>query len=170
MRKKYVYLLGAVVLVLIAVSSIAVILSNGKSSDDELDVPEEVSALLENYFAALKEGADKAVEYAHFEDDFTREAYVDSGSYLIDYEIEDAEKVNENLYAFTILSKTNTSVLYQGDEPMRVYNFVGKVDGNWYFMNGVAHVPEDIQENFDPSKYLYNDDNIVDRDGVLVTQ
>lgn len=168
MKKKYVAIICCVVL-LILIAGIITWASHQNDTEDTI-IPEEVSATLENYFSALKEGVDKAVEYAHFEDDFTREAFINSGSYLIDYEIEDAKKVNENLYAFTILSKTNTSALYQGDEPIRVFNFVGKVDGDWYFMNGVAQVPENIQENFDPSKYSYSDDNIVERDDVLVTQ
>lgn len=168
MKKKHIIIICCVVL-LILIAGIFTWFSH-QNDTEATTVPKEVSETLENYLSALKEGVDKAVEYAHFEDDFTREAFIDSGSYLIDYEIEDAEKVNENLYAFSILSKTNTSVLYQGDEPIRVYNFVGKVNGDWYFMNGVAQVPEDIQENFDPSKYSYSDDNIVDRDDVLVTQ
>ena len=86
----------------------------------------------------------------------------------LDYKIEDIEKVNDHLYAITVQTKTNTSVLHHGDEFEIVYNFVGNIDGKWYFMNGISHIPASIRDNLDPNKYTYDDDRIVNKEDVIM--
>ena len=95
-------------------------------------IPNEVSELVNNYMEAYRKGTEYAVEYTHFEDEFVREAYIISGDKLLDYKIENVEKINDNLYAFTILVKTEQSTFYSGDIFERVFNFVARIDDEWY--------------------------------------
>ena len=96
-----------------------------------------------------------------------REAYIISGDKLLDYKIENVEKINDNLYAFTILVKTEQSTFYSGDIFERVFNFVARIDDEWYFLNGVSHIPADLQENLDIEKYTNTGENIVERDDIV---
>ncbi len=116
---------------------------------------------------AYRKGTEYAVEYTHFEDEFVREAYIISGDKLLDYKIENVEKINDNLYAFTILVKTEQSTFYSGDIFERVFNFVARIDDEWYFLNGVSHIPADLQENLDIEKYTNTGENIVERDDIV---
>ena len=109
----------------------------------------------------------EAVQYAHFEDDFIRTAYLNASDMLLDYQIERVEKINDQLFGFTILIKTTQTMLYAGEDYEKVYNFVGQIDGEWYFMNGVANIPAELQENLDVSQYTYDDENIVPPEGVF---
>ena len=129
--------------------------------------PNEVSELVNNYMEAYRKGTEYAVEYTHFEDEFVREAYIISGDKLLDYKIENVEKINDNLYAFTILVKTEQSTFYSGDIFERVFNFVARIDDEWYFLNGVSHIPADLQENLDIEKYTNTGENIVERDDIV---
>ena len=97
-------------------------------------IPNEVSELVNNYMEAYRKGTEYAVEYTHFEDEFVREAYIISGDNLLDYKIENVEKINDNLYAFTILVRTEQSTFYSGDIFERVFNFVARIDDEWYFL------------------------------------
>ena len=133
----------------------------------EPTIPDEVSTLVKNYMDAYKNGTEYSVEYAHFEDEFKRSAYITTGDKLLDYKIESADKINDNLYALTILVKTEQSTFYSGDVFERAYNFVAQIDDGWYFLNGVSNIPSDIQDNLDVSEYTYDDENIVDRDDIV---
>lgn len=130
-------------------------------------IPNEVSELVNNYMEAYRKGTEYAVEYTHFEDEFVREAHIISGDKLLDYKIENVEKINDNLYAFTILVKTEQSTFYSGDIFERVFNFVARIDDEWYFLNGVSHIPADLQENLDIEKYTNTGENIVERDDIV---
>ena len=130
-------------------------------------IPNEVSELVNNYMEAYRKGTEYAVEYTHIEDEFVREAYIISGDKLLDYKIENVEKINDNLYAFTILVKTEQSTFYSGDIFERVFNFVARIDDEWYFLNGVSHIPADLQENLDIEKYTNTGENIVERDDIV---
>lgn len=131
-------------------------------------IPDEVRSLAEDYMNAYKNGTDQSVEYMHFEDDFVRSAYIASNGKLIDYEMESIEKINDNLYAFTVLVLTEQATWHGGEDYERVYNFAVRIEGTWYYVNGISHIPVDLQDNLDPSKYLYDDDeNIVDRGDVI---
>ena len=116
---------------------------------------------------AYRKGTEYAVEYTHFEDEFVREAYIISGDKLLDYKIENVERINDNVYAFTILVKTEQSTFYSGDIFERVFNFVARIDDEWYFLNGVSHIPADLQENLDIEKYTNTGENIVERDDIV---
>lgn len=136
-------------------------------NQDDASVPVEISAVVEDYMESYKEGVEVSVQYMHFEDEFKKSAYITSGDRLIDYQIESVEKVNDRLYAFIILVKSEQTPLYSKEEYERVYNFVGKIDGVWWYINGTANIPPDIQDGLDASKYTYQDENIVPYDDVL---
>lgn len=133
----------------------------------EPKIPDEVSILVENYMDAYKKGTQYSVEYAHFEDEFIKLAYITAGDKLLDYKIESSEKINDNLYAFTIMVKTEQSTFYSGDVYDKAYNFVGYIDDRWYFLNGVSNIPSGIRDNLDVSKYTYEDEHIVDRNDIV---
>lgn len=136
-------------------------------SQDDVSVPDEVSAVVDDYMEAYKEGVEASSQYMHFEDEFIKSAYIASGDRLIDYQIKRIERVNDNLYAFTMLMKSEQTPFYSKEEYECVYNFVGKIDGRWWYINGIAHIPPDIQDGLDASKYTYQDENIVPYDDVL---
>lgn len=129
--------------------------------DNNTNIPTEITRLIEDYMTAYKTGTEAAVEFTYFNDDFRRQAYIDSGDYLIDYEVKSIVKVNENLYAISVLVKTAQTESNSGDGMELVYNFAVKVDGNWKYVNGVSNIPESDRINLDVSQYTYDDENIV---------
>jgi len=38
---------------------------------------------------------------------------------------------------------------------LRAYNFVGLIDGQWLYMNGVANIPASLKENLVEEDYQY---------------
>jgi len=110
----------------------------------------------------------------HFEDDWTEKVYLESNNKLLDCRIESTEIVNSNLIALTIQVRTRVSDetgRTQGDGTYEiVYNFAALIEGEWRFINGVRHIPEDLKDNFDESKYSYDDTNIVAPDDVLLPE
>ena len=130
-------------------------------------LPKEASDIVDAYMEAYAKGNSYSVEYAHFEDEFVRQAYLSVEDQLISYQIEHIEKVNDNLYALTIKMKTTQTVMLRGDVWSEVYNFVARIDGQWKFINGVGNIPDDLQENLEKEKYSYHNENIVDRNDVF---
>ena len=108
--------------------------------------------IVDAYMEAYAKGNSYSVEYAHFEDEFVRQAYLSVEDQLISYQIEHIEKVNDNLYALTIKMKTTQTVMLRGDVWSEVYNFVARIDGQWKFINGVGNIPDDLQENLEKEK------------------
>jgi len=143
------------ILALLALLILALSACGQKNSAAFEDIPEEITEIYETYMEALKTGTKEAVQYMHFEND-RRIAYVDSTGKLVDYKIENIEKINDNLYAFTVSVKTTIEKDYHTS-----YNFVGRIDGELYVMNGVRQIPESISDNLDPNKYTYDDENII---------
>ena len=164
MKKRGWAIILACVVVLVCVCFVL----SGQESRWGADIPSDVPDLIEEYMDTYKRGTEYSVEYMHFEDEFVRQAYIDTGNNLLDYQVESIEKVNDNLYAVTVQVKTANHVLMFGDSYEQVYNFVVRIDGKWYYVNGVTNIPPDLQENLDPSKYSYNDDNIVSHEDVFV--
>ena len=115
------------------------------------EIPEDVLNLFDTYMSAYEMGVEESVKYAHFESDVIRKAYLESGDKLLDYEVEDIEKINDNLYAFTILVKT----MQTNDAYLRAYNFVALIDNTWRYTNHVDHIPAYLKDNLDEKKYSY---------------
>lgn len=140
--------------------------------ENDLEIPEEALLLVETYINALRIGVHDAVKYVHFSDDITKDFYLESNDYLLDYRIESSELINNDLVAFTIHSRTmvtdETGQTRGEGTYMMVYNFVARIDGDWYYITGVRHIPEDLKDNFDESKYKYDDPNIVNYEDVLL--
>lgn len=168
MKKRYFG--SAVVSMLLVIGlmcAVCVHIRSSQQAGQNVQLPDEVSALIENYMAAYQNGTEGSVEYMYFEDDLRRSAYMASGDKLIAYKMEGAEKINDKLYALTLLVKTNSTVFHFGDEYQRIYNFAAQIDGKWFYLNGVANIPSDIRDNLNVNDYSYNDENIVDQDDVL---
>ena len=144
-----------------------IVFQTTKQNESAEMIPSEISAVVETYMEAYKDGTENSAEYAHFEDEFIRTAYIASGDKLLDYKIESAEKINNSLYCFSILVKTEQTPYYSDDEYELVYNFVTLIHGKWYFLNGISHIPSENQDNLDKSKYQYNKENSVDSGDVI---
>lgn len=77
--------------------------------------------------------------------------YEGAGTVLYDYRIENITRINDKLFALTVLVKTNRT----DESYMRVYNFVGYINDSWIFINGVGNIPEEICYNLDREAYMY---------------
>lgn len=136
-------------LILFVIMCIFLVSCSAKQTED--DLPDEVLSLVETYMDACKISADEAIQYIHFESEFTRETYLISGVKLLDYKVNKTEKINDNLYALTVLVKTTAT----GDDFLRVYNFAALIDEKWFYINGVGNIPLNLKDDFDEEKYSY---------------
>lgn len=114
-------------------------------------VPDTVYSFMINYMEAARDGFNKLVDMDYLPEEFqwTKELSMQSAEYVIDYEIESAEKINEDLYAFVILIKTNATM----EKYTRIANFVGIIGGEVYRIANTAHIPENLREGLDAEKY-----------------
>ena len=170
--KDIISVLFLILMILLGDTNTASNMANKK--ENELDIPKEALLFVETYMDAMKNGVHESVKYIHFSDDITKMFYLESNDYLLDYRIESAELINSDLVALTILSRTmvtDETRQTQGEGTYLLgYNFVARIDGNWYYINGARHIPETHKDNYDESKYKYNDPNIVDPDDVLLPE
>lgn len=157
-KKIAVLVVVAIILCVIAFASITLRIH---AQSNVNDIPADITNLIEEYLAAYREGTDKSVEFTYFNDEFRKEAYIVSGDKLLDYEIQSIERINDNLFAISILVKTTQTECYMGDDLQLVYNFAAKIDGQWKYINGVSNIPEDLRENLIVEKYTYQSENIV---------
>ncbi len=121
-----------------------------------------VERCAEQYLQAFQtEGIEKAVEYCHFEAnefytrDVHRDMYVRSGCAIQDYRIRDIHKINDGLYALKL------DLQDAGGQWKTVYNFVGRIDGAYRYINGVSHIPEALRDGFAPEIYRTTDINMI---------
>ena len=104
-----------------------------------------VERCAEQYLHTFRtEGIEKAVEYCHFEatelysPDDHRTLYVRSGCAIQDYRIQHIDRINDGLYALKL------ELQDAGGQWKTVYNFVGRINGAYRYINGVSHVPAAI--------------------------
>lgn len=124
---------------------------------------EEIAELVHTYLETCIEcgyGVESS-KYMHFEDDFKKQAYIDSGNYLYEYQILNMRGINNNLYEIELLVKSETSKQYYGNQFEHVWNFVCRINGKWYYLNGISHIPHDLREGLDESRYKINDPLVV---------
>ena len=120
----------------------------------------EIMTFAEEYLQVFQnEGPEKAVNYCHFQpseaftvEDF-RTLFVRSSTTIDDYKITSLDKINDDLYAVTLEIK-------DGENWRQIYNFVGKIDGNYRYMNSVNHIPSTMRENLNVDAYKYSDPNV----------
>ena len=105
------------------------------------------------YLEAMKEGTEKAVEYAAFPNETIKADYLQSPIRISDYEIVSSESVNDHLYAFTL----NIISSDEPDASTTVYYFVGHQDGKYTVYINASYVPETLQENLNLDDYSYDD-------------
>lgn len=130
-------------------------------------IPKEVTQLLEDFMCAYMLGTEYSIAYMHFEDEFMQQAYLSSHSHLLDYRVESIEQINENLFVFTLWMRSLNSALYHRDAFQKIYNFACRIDGEWFYLNGLQHIPQDQRENLDESRYTYDDSSIVPYEDVI---
>ena len=121
-----------------------------------------VERCAEQYLQAFQtEGIEKAVEYCHFEANefYTRDAhrdmYVRSGCAIQDYRIQHIDRINDGLYALKL------ELQDAGGQWKTVYNFVGRINGAYRYINGVSHVPAALRAGFAPEAYRTTDINVI---------
>lgn len=153
------------IVVLLLVAGIWYYLSSTKSPVDKL--PAAAADVLEQYMDAYKIGTPDAVQYMHFENDTEVNAYINSGAVLLDYRVLKVEEVNPCLYALKLQMSSSQTLLF-GDTWETVYSFLGLIDGKWYYIGNVGHIPEDLRSNLDPSKYQYDDPNVLNTDEIQI--
>lgn len=145
MSKRIICAFGAIFVCIVIASC-----SEHKEATD-LNVPEEVTTLIESYMNAYKISTKESAQYAHFESDFKKQVYIDSGDRIFDYKIESAQKISDDLFALTILLKTKQDA----DHYLRVYNFVARINNIWYYINGVGNIPQELKANLNEEAYTY---------------
>lgn len=140
-----------ILIILLMVIVLAVVVGSVLTYTYNHKLPSAADDALTRYMEAFKNGTKDASQYAHFKNEEVRETYEGAGTVLYDYRIEKITRINDKLFALTVLVKTNRT-----DEAyMRVYNFVGYINDSWIFINGVGNIPEEICYNLNREAYMY---------------
>lgn len=115
------------------------------------DIPDIIYNFIIDYLEAAKDGYNAVVEMDYYPSDmeFIRESIRLSKEYVIDYRIESAERINDNLYGFVLLVKTDATL----NQYLRVANFVAYIDGQLYRIPNVSYIPNSLQGDIDLSEY-----------------
>ena len=114
------------------------------------------------YLQAFQDGGmAEAVQYCHFEanefysSDDHRQLYIRSGCAIQDYRIQHIDRINDGLYALKL------ELQDAGGQWKTVYNFVGRINGAYRYINGVSHVPAALRAGFAPEAYRTTDINVI---------
>lgn len=153
----------AVIVLLGIISALCYGFNARRTLADQL--PPEAAEVLNDYLKAYQQGTPYSVKYMHFENDIEVNTYINCGSVLYDYHVKKVEEVNPTLYALTLEMSSSQSVLL-GQTWETVYSFLGLIDGRWYYIGNIRHIPDDLKTNLDPSRYQYDDPNILDPDNL----
>lgn len=125
--------------------------SSAPTLDTTLDL-KKAESLLSDYFNTLRDGFQYAHEYLYFgEYEYIREEVASFPDKIVDFVIEDSQKINDNLYEFTVLTEFDID---RAGMYVRGYTFVGRIDNNDYIIMSDAYIPEELRENLDTDKYL----------------
>lgn len=127
-------------------------------------LPDEVYQLVNDYWNAVDTDPEMAVEYLHFEDPTFRDLYLEAGKDESPHQIESAEKINDNLYGITVVMNDKNPFI----GTYRAYNFTARIDGKWWYINNISHIPANLRENVDPAKYKYDDEIFMDVDDLQI--
>lgn len=124
--------------------------NTGKANEGE-----DYQQQLELYLEAAKESPQKSSEYAYFPNGDLRLAHEQSNMRLISYEIESSTKINDKLYEYNVLIKTD----FAPEEYTRVYYFVGNIDGELKFIVNASFVPDELSDGLDVGAYSYGEED-----------
>ena len=124
--------------------------NTGKANEGE-----DYQQQLELYLEAAKGSPQKSSEYAYFPNDDLRLAHEQSNMRLISYEIESSTKINDKLYEYNVLIKTD----FAPEEYTRVYYFVGNIDGELKFIVNASFVPDELSDGLDVGAYSYGEED-----------
>ena len=72
-----------------------------------------------------------------------------------DYRIQHIDRINDGLYALKL------ELQDAGGQWKTVYNFVGRINGAYRYINGVSHVPAALRTGFAPEAYRTTDINVI---------
>ena len=110
-------------------------------------IPSDVTGYFYSFLDVLQDHPKDAAEYCHFETEHEEEAYRRSNVHVLSYELLGAQKINDDLYAFTIhLEK-------EFDTYPKRYYFVGRIDGKLRMMVNAGNIPETLKDNFDAEAF-----------------
>ena len=124
-------------------------------------VPDEVSNVMYSYLETCKNHPEAIPSHMHFEYADEQEAYEKSYRKIVDYEILGAEKINDDLYAFTLhLEKA-------ADTYPKRYYFVGLIDGEWCVMLNIYNIPAELQDGFNKDRFTLTSEDL--DGGILVS-
>lgn len=119
--------------------------------DASLDL-EGAESLISDYFNTLRNGFRYVQEYLYYgEYESIREEVANFPDKLVDFVIEDSQKINDNLYEFTMLTEFD---LFQPGVYVRDFTFVGYINGRAYVITSADFIPDELCENLDTEKYI----------------
>ncbi len=135
--------------------------NNSGDHDSFASVPQEVISFFEDYMEAGKKGlhSSEALSYCYYSpnSEFYRQMDETTPWFVLDYEIDQIEKINDGLYAFTVLTKKSASDAEDTSAGYydRIFNFVGEIDGRQYIIKNIRDIPEALTEGLNPDLYSY---------------
>lgn len=128
-----------------------------QGSDLGEDIPREVADFIVNYYETFKKSAAETRKYRHYESEEIKQLInaQDGTVRVLEYEITEAKNLSDKLYAFK-LSVLSTDMLphrLEAGEHSKYYNFVAKIDDEWFVCPSIYDIPEDIAEGVDLSTF-----------------
>lgn len=155
--KRWVTILAAV----LCVAAVAACAANPTSDRSIAFIPDEVSSVMYSYLETCKNHPESIPSHMHFEYADEQEAYEKSYRKIVDYEILGAEKINDDLYAFTLRLEK------EDDTHQKLYYFVGMIDEEWCVMLNSYNIPEQLQDGFDKDRFTLTSEDL--EGGILVS-
>lgn len=155
--KRWVTILAAI----LCAAAVAACAANPTSDRGIAFIPDGVSSVMDSYLETCKNHPETIPSHLHFEYADEQEAYEKSYRKIVDYEILGAEKINDDLYAFTLRLEK------EDDTHQKRYYFVGMIDGEWCVMLNSYNIPERLQEGFDKDRFTLTSEDL--DGGILVS-
>ena len=136
----------------------------------DMGIPVDITEFLCNYFEECKNGPEAILKYRFFKNEMEKSLILENDLRIIDYKIEDAEKINDNLYAFKLNIQNNgmPKKLREANQYMVIYNFVINLNDTLYICVRTNDIPEELQENFNPDNYRTNSEVVGNIGGIDV--
>ena len=100
---------------------------------------------------AKEDQAGANIQYVHYEDDLYREMAAVDANLVTEYEIYEWLKASESLWIVDV--KICSQLLPDG---IRVYNFVGYIDGKLRVMQNIEQIPEYLKEGLNLDAYAFD--------------